>query len=60
MTQSHFVNPNGLPADEQITSARDMAILARAVLREFPEYDYYWNLPGIRFGKRVHAQPQQR
>src|SRR5215467_13632364 len=53
MTQSHFVNPNGLPADEQITSARDMAILARAAIREFPEYDYYWHLPGIRFGKKV-------
>src|SRR4051812_16376192 len=31
MTQSSWVNPNGLPADEQITSARDMAILARAI-----------------------------
>ena len=39
MTQSSFVNPNGLPADEQITSARDLAILARALIREFPEYD---------------------
>src|SRR5882757_2802011 len=54
MTQSHYVNPNGLPADEQIVSARDLAILARAVLREFPEYDEYWHLPGIRFGKRVY------
>jgi D-alanyl-D-alanine carboxypeptidase len=53
MTQSNFVNPNGLPADEQIVSARDMAILARAALREFPEYDYYWHLPGIRLGRRV-------
>jgi len=53
MVQSHFVNPNGLPADEQITSARDMAILARTVIREFPEYDYYWHLPGIRYGKMV-------
>src|SRR5207302_1217467 len=53
MTQSHWVNPNGLPADEQITSARDMAILARAALREFPEYDYYWHLPGIRLGNKV-------
>ena len=25
MTQSNFVNPNGLPADDQITSARDLA-----------------------------------
>jgi len=53
MTQSHFVNPNGLPADEQITSARDMAILARAAIKEFPEYDYYWHLPGIRMGNKV-------
>src|SRR5437660_12490193 len=53
MTQSHFVNPNGLPADEQVVSARDLAILARALIREFPEYDYYWHLPGIRMGKMV-------
>ena len=54
MTQSNFVNPHGLPADQQITSARDMAILARTVLREFPEYNYYWSLPGIRLGKRIY------
>ncbi len=52
MTQSSFVNPNGLPADEQITSARDLAILARALIREFPEYDYYWHIPAIKLGKR--------
>jgi D-alanyl-D-alanine carboxypeptidase len=53
MTQSNFVNPNGLPAEDQITSARDMAILARATIREMPEYDYYWHVPAIRFGKKV-------
>jgi D-alanyl-D-alanine carboxypeptidase len=53
MTQSSFVNPNGLPADDQITSARDMAMLARALIREMPEYDHYWHLPGIRMGKMV-------
>lgn len=53
MTQSSWVNPNGLPADEQITSARDMAILARAVLRELPEYEMYWHIPAIKFGRRV-------
>ncbi|MGB9368878.1 MAG: D-alanyl-D-alanine carboxypeptidase family protein, partial [Xanthobacteraceae bacterium] len=53
MTQSSWVNPNGLPADEQITSARDMAILARAILRELPEYEMYWHIPSIRFGRRV-------
>ncbi|HEY5769506.1 MAG TPA: D-alanyl-D-alanine carboxypeptidase family protein [Terrimicrobium sp.] len=28
---SHFVNPNGLPADDQYSTARDMARVARAV-----------------------------
>jgi D-alanyl-D-alanine carboxypeptidase len=53
MTQSTWVNPNGLPADDQITSARDMAILARAILREFPEYGSYWRIPMLRFGRRM-------
>ena len=30
-----------------------MAILARAAIKEFPEYDHYWHLPGIRMGKMV-------
>ncbi len=53
MVQSSYVNPNGLPADGQITSARDLAILARALIREFPEYDLYWHISAIKFGKRV-------
>jgi D-alanyl-D-alanine carboxypeptidase len=53
MTQTNYVNPNGLPADEQITSARDLAILARALILEFPEYDYYWHIASIRLGKRI-------
>jgi D-alanyl-D-alanine carboxypeptidase len=54
MTQTNYVNPNGLPADEQVTSARDLAILARALLREFPEYDDYWHIASIRLGKRIY------
>ena len=53
MTQSSWVNPNGLPADEQITSARDLAILARALIHDFPEYDMYWHIPAIQLGKRT-------
>jgi D-alanyl-D-alanine carboxypeptidase len=53
MTQSSWVNPNGLPAENQISSARDLAILARATLNDFPEYELYWRIPGIKFGKRV-------
>jgi D-alanyl-D-alanine carboxypeptidase len=53
MTQTHYVNPNGLPAEEQITSARDLALVARALIREFPQYDSYWHISAIRYGKRV-------
>jgi D-alanyl-D-alanine carboxypeptidase len=53
MTQSHFVNPNGLPAEQHYTSARDLGILARALIREFPQYGYYFNIHAIRYGSRV-------
>jgi D-alanyl-D-alanine carboxypeptidase len=53
MTQTSYVNPNGLPADGQITSARDLAMLARAIIRDVPEYEYFVHIPSIRFGRRV-------
>ena len=37
MKRSHFVNPNGLPARGQITTARDILKLSRAYIRNFPE-----------------------
>lgn len=37
MASSQFFNPNGLPADGQQTTARDMAILSKAYLAKFPE-----------------------
>jgi D-alanyl-D-alanine carboxypeptidase len=53
MTQSNFVNPNGLPAENHVTSARDLAILARALITEFPQYDSYWHIHSIRYGSRI-------
>ena len=53
MTQSNFVNPNGLPADNHVTSARDLGILARALIHEFPDYNFYWHIPSIRYGNRI-------
>ncbi len=51
MTNTNFVNPNGLPERHQITTARDLAKLSRAVIREFPQYAHYWTLPSFRLGK---------
>ena len=53
MRESHFVNPHGLPDERQQTSARDMAILARALLREFPEQADLFDIGAIQFGRRV-------
>lgn len=38
MTGTNFANPNGLPDPKNITTARDMGILARAILRDYPQY----------------------
>ena len=53
MTQTSYVNPNGLPADGQITSARDLAILARAIIHDLPEYEYFVHIPSIRYGRKI-------
>jgi len=41
MKDSHFMNSTGLPDPEHYTTARDMAIVTAATIREFPEY-YAW------------------
>jgi len=38
MTDSHFVNPDGLPAPKHYSSAHDLAVLASAIIRDFPHY----------------------
>lgn len=51
MTRTRFVNPNGLPAPAQVTTARDLARLARAVVRDFPQYAYFWALTEMQVGR---------
>jgi len=41
MKGSHFVNPHGLSEENHYTTARDLALLGRALIRDFPEaYSY--------------------
>jgi D-alanyl-D-alanine carboxypeptidase (penicillin-binding protein 5/6) len=42
MTSTHFVNATGWPDDNHYSTARDLAILARALIEEFPEH-YKWH-----------------
>jgi len=41
MSNSHFLNSTGLPMENHYTTARDISTLARALIREFPDY-YRW------------------
>ncbi len=41
MKNSHFTNPHGLPDPQHYTSARDLALLGRAMIRDFPEQYAY-------------------
>lgn len=54
MMSSRFINPNGLPGEGQYTSARDMALLAVTLRREFPEYAGYFSLEGFSVGNRSY------
>jgi D-alanyl-D-alanine carboxypeptidase len=50
MTSSHFINPNGLPGKGQYTTAHDLAVVAVALRREFPQYASYFALEGFTNG----------
>ena len=57
MTDSHFMNASGWPDPDHYTTARDLAILATHLIRDFPQFYHYesertftWN--GIRQGNR--------
>jgi len=54
MTQTRFVNANGLPDPRQISSARDLAILARAVMRDYPQYYSYFDLNSVTYRGRTY------
>ncbi|QFU15201.1 D-alanyl-D-alanine carboxypeptidase family protein [Microvirga thermotolerans] len=53
MRDSHFANPHGLPDERNQTTARDMAILARALFNEFPEYQGLFDIGAIQYGRRI-------
>jgi D-alanyl-D-alanine carboxypeptidase len=52
MTRTKFANANGLPDPQQVTTARDLARLASAVLHDFPEHAALWSMLEVRIGKR--------
>ena len=52
MQNSHFANANGLPDSRNISTARDIAILSRAAMRDYPQYYHFFSLEGFNFRGR--------
>ena len=54
MRETVFTNPNGWHDPRMQVSARDLALLALALYREFPEYRDYWGIGSVQLGARVY------
>ncbi len=53
MSGSHFVNANGLHSPQNYSTARDLAILTRALRSEFPEFASYFSIEAIKYGDQI-------
>lgn len=53
MSRTNFVNASGLPDSDQITTARDLSILARAIQDRFPRYYRYFQTRSFAFRGRT-------
>ena len=53
MRDSHFVNPNGLPDSRQVTSARDMAVVGRTLLTQFPAHRGLFGIGALQLGRKI-------
>jgi D-alanyl-D-alanine carboxypeptidase (penicillin-binding protein 5/6) len=57
LEHSHFANVSGLPDPDEYVTARDLALLARRLITDFPEYYHYdaekeFTFNGIKQGNR--------
>lgn len=53
MSSTSFANASGLPDEDQISSARDLAILSSALIRHFPDYYRYFSTTEFHYKGRV-------
>src|SRR5271170_500429 len=53
LRESHFVNPNGLHDPNHYSSARDMAIIGRALFKEFPDHADLFDIGAIQLGNQI-------
>ncbi len=51
MTRTTFKNANGLPDDQQVTTAHDIALLGIALREHFPQYYGYFSTRSFQYGR---------
>ena len=49
MSRTNFVNASGLPAEQQLTTAHDLAVLGRAIHDRYPHYFHYFSIPSFHY-----------
>ncbi len=54
MSRTTFRNPSGLPHRGQMSTARDMAVLARRLLTDFPRHYHYFSTPAFTYAGITH------
>ena len=50
MSRTVFRNASGLPDPEQVTTARDIAVLAKALLETYPQYYHFFSTTSFTYG----------
>lgn len=53
MAQTEFTNPSGLPNPYQVTTARDMAMLARDIVRGYPQFQHFFEIRSFDYNGRT-------
>jgi D-alanyl-D-alanine carboxypeptidase len=54
MTATHYDNPHGLPDRDQVTTARDVALLMMALAQDFPDRADFLDMSGVSLAGRVY------
>jgi D-alanyl-D-alanine carboxypeptidase (penicillin-binding protein 5/6) len=55
MNNTHFMNSTGLPHPQHYTTARDLSLLARAIIRDFPQYYPLYSLKEYKYNNITQA-----
>lgn len=55
LSQTNFENSSGLPDDDQLSSARDIALLSMAVYKHFPKYWKYFSIPSWTYNGKTYT-----